>query len=437
MARSTTTIESVWAAKGNLPDNAIVATADGKYPALDGSLITNISGGGSGDLLAANNLSELTATASVARTNLELGAADTVEFGGFVPPSGTTAEIDAVTNADVGSVMIDSQRNRSVIFDAVNSYKDIGSTTAVVEVGAYGTPLENGNYFKAAYIKVKALTPNGLALSAENRAVLVLGAGRYDLDGVEVAIDAEFVDIVVAANLGSDPESLKTKKMSVFTNGNFDVSANDIFIYGLGGDGLMTAEINSSKPLQVWQSCAFDGGPSFGPFADGTFINCIGDSSCFGSIGGSSSGRFVNCVSTGTSTFGNTCGASGTYIKCKSIATGSAGGPFGSGADASGYFEDCEASINGSFGGYNVGTIGTCSGTFVRCKGTGDYSFAGYSTFSGTAKNCESGTNGFGANGTLTGTLLRCNSDSAFQTVSGAGKTRLCLDGTLTENNQG
>ena len=43
MAQSTKTIESVWAAKGNLPDNAIVSTADGKYPALDGSLITNIS----------------------------------------------------------------------------------------------------------------------------------------------------------------------------------------------------------------------------------------------------------------------------------------------------------------------------------------------------------------------------------------------------------
>jgi hypothetical protein len=93
MAQSTTTIESVWAAKGNLPDNAIVATADGKYPALDGSLITNV---GAGDLLSANNLSELTATASVARTNLELGATDTVEFGGLVPPTGTTAEIAAI-----------------------------------------------------------------------------------------------------------------------------------------------------------------------------------------------------------------------------------------------------------------------------------------------------------------------------------------------------
>ena len=391
------------------------------------------------DLIVSTDIDTLLSSASttVARTNLGLGAADTVEFGSFIPPSGTTAEIDFVTDADVGSVMIDSQRNRSVIFDAVNSYKDIGSTTAAVEVGAYGTPLENGNYFKAAYTAAKSLTPNGLALSIENRAVLILGAGRYDLDGVEYAIDAEFVDVVVAANLGSDPESLKTKKMAVFTNGNFDVSANDIFIYGLGGDGFMWAEVKSSKPLQVWESCAFDGGPSFGPYADGTFINCIGASSAFGSILGSSAGRFVNCVSTGTDTFGASCGASGTYIKCKSTATGTFGGPFGSGADASGYFEDCEAAINGSFGGYDGGTIGTCSGTFVRCKGTGDYSFAGYSTFSGIAKNCEGGTNAFGASGTLTGTLLRCDSGSAFQAVSGAGKTRLCLDGTLTEDNQG
>jgi len=127
MARSTTTIESVWAAKGNLPDNAIVATADGKYPALDGSLITNISGGGSGDLLAANNLSELTATASVARTNLKLGAADTVEFGGFVLPSGTTAEIDAVTTATVGQVMVNTEHNRQVRFTGASTYEYIGS----------------------------------------------------------------------------------------------------------------------------------------------------------------------------------------------------------------------------------------------------------------------------------------------------------------------
>jgi len=44
------------------------------------------------------------------RTSFGLGAADTVEFGGFVPPSGTTAEIDAVTTADIGQVMVDTDR---------------------------------------------------------------------------------------------------------------------------------------------------------------------------------------------------------------------------------------------------------------------------------------------------------------------------------------
>ena len=133
MAQSTTTIESVWAAKGNLPDNAIVATADGKYPALDGSLITNV---GAGDLLAANNLSELTATASVARTNLELGAADAVEFGSletsqFNFPNLTTAELNAVADAIAGDTYFDSDRGQFVRFTGASSYDVITSRSYV------------------------------------------------------------------------------------------------------------------------------------------------------------------------------------------------------------------------------------------------------------------------------------------------------------------
>ena len=152
MAQSTTTIESVWAAKGNLPDNAIVATADGKYPALDGSLITNV---GAGDLLAANNLSELTATASVARTNLELGAADTVEFGGFIPPSGTTAEIDLVADAVVGQVMINSDSGQLVRFTGAASYEVITSAKShkLDSVAASGTvTLLNSGFIESGLI---------------------------------------------------------------------------------------------------------------------------------------------------------------------------------------------------------------------------------------------------------------------------------------------
>ena len=64
---TTTPIEDVWAAKGNLPYNAIVATADGKYPALDGSLITNIAG--SGDMSASVYDPNTVAADAFARAN--------------------------------------------------------------------------------------------------------------------------------------------------------------------------------------------------------------------------------------------------------------------------------------------------------------------------------------------------------------------------------
>jgi hypothetical protein len=171
MAQSTTTIESVWAAKGNLPDNAIVATADGKYPALDGSLITNV---GAGDLLAANNLSELTATASVARTNLELGAADTVEFGGFVPPSGTTVEIDAVTTATIGQVMVDADNKRQVRFTGASTYEYIGSaisrTIYFVDPDNGDDARGSGGYFPFATINaaLKAAVIDGQSAISVN-----------------------------------------------------------------------------------------------------------------------------------------------------------------------------------------------------------------------------------------------------------------------------
>jgi hypothetical protein len=56
------------------------------------------------------------------RSSIGLGDADTVEFGGFVPPAGTTAEIDAVTTAAVGSVMWDTDKNRYVRFDTPSTY---------------------------------------------------------------------------------------------------------------------------------------------------------------------------------------------------------------------------------------------------------------------------------------------------------------------------
>lgn len=68
------------------------------------------------------------------RTSFGLGAADTVEFGGFVPPSGTTAEIDSVTDAVVGQVMINSDSGQLVRFTGAATYEAITSNSYVPAV---------------------------------------------------------------------------------------------------------------------------------------------------------------------------------------------------------------------------------------------------------------------------------------------------------------
>lgn len=337
------------------------------------------------------------------RTSFGLGAADTVEFGGLVPPAGTTAEIDAVTTAEIGQVMVDTDRKGQVRFTGASAYEDIGglNSSAVVQVNAGASAAENGAALVAAYTKAKALTPNGLALSATNRATLLVGIGSYTLPA-QLNVDAEFVDIQ-ASNFASD-----LSKLIVYIDGSaISVSANDVLVYGLVAVGGLN--IVGDKPLQVFRSCnsianSFGGGGT----ASGTFIDCTGGISAFGGNGGTASGTFLRCIAASKS-FGGDGVASGTFTSC----------------DGSG----------GAFGGY-TGAAGTATGTFVDCKG-GLYSFGSYSTASGNFTRCVGGDDAFGKGGTLTGTLISCQTSTTFQTVSGAGKTRFCLDGTLTENNQG
>ena len=59
------------------------------------------------------------------RTSFGLGSTDTVEFGGLIPPSGTTAEIDLITTATIGQVIIDTDRSLSVRFTGASTYEDI------------------------------------------------------------------------------------------------------------------------------------------------------------------------------------------------------------------------------------------------------------------------------------------------------------------------
>jgi len=86
------------------------------------------------DLIVSSDIDTLLSSASTtaARTNLGLGSTDTVEFGAFIPPSGTTAEIDTVTTATVGQVMINSDSGQLVRFTGAATYEVITSTSTTL-----------------------------------------------------------------------------------------------------------------------------------------------------------------------------------------------------------------------------------------------------------------------------------------------------------------
>ena len=111
---------------------------------------------------------------------------------------------------------------------------------------------------------------------------------------------------------------------------------------------------------------------------------------------------FENC-SGGSSSFGGNQSISGTFIGCVGGDGSFAGGSSGV---ADGTFKNC-VGLFGAFGG----DTGTASGTFTNCSGEAE---------------------SFGANGILSGELISCRlvgSGASYETPSGSGIIRFCLDG--------
>ena len=60
------------------------------------------------------------------RTSFGLGAADTAGFGAFVLSSGTTTEVNAIADAEVGQSLIDTTLNRLVRCTGAATYVLVG-----------------------------------------------------------------------------------------------------------------------------------------------------------------------------------------------------------------------------------------------------------------------------------------------------------------------
>jgi len=274
---------------------------------------------------------------------------------------------------------------------------------------------ENGAALIAAYTAAKALTPNGAALSATNRACVIVPPGKYDLDcGIENAcvplvLDTEFVDIVGLTSDNSLQHVYGTPP--AINSGVIVQTANDVHILNLTVEILTEAEevegeyvynYDDTDSAAYWpdtdltaviiDNCRFVGAEGatglllsmrFGIIYSGTFTSCTGGWGSFGGGAGTASGTFTSCTG-GIDSFGGGAGtASGTFTSC----TG---------------------------GDYSFGAGGTASGTFTSCTG-GDYSFGGDGTASGTFTFCKGGVDSFN-NRTLAegGKIYACVDDGGF-----------------------
>ena len=283
------------------------------------------------------------------------------------------------------------------------------------------TDAASGEDLLAAYAAAKALTPGGNALSAANRAVVLLPPGRYALAPQEAApamtLDANYVDLVAmapespaativtsagGANMGETVrQTAGDVRLTGFTIENTGSdngpATNDAFVVNAADHGASVY-----RHMRFVQDSAAPGGSGEG-----------GRSGVRGLLG--LSGTWEHC------TAGNHAWLVEAQQELSATMTDCAAGTYSfggdlSGVDLSGTFTRCTAG-DYSFGGCNNAGA-ACSGVFVECQ-AGERSFALGHEFSGSAYRCRAGAKSFGGThagaytGTFSGTAENCLAEGA------------------------
>lgn len=312
---------------------------------------------------------------------------------------------------------------------------------AYIVVEDAATDSARGTNLKAAYTAAKSLTPGGSALSATNRAVVIVPAGRYDFGSTALDVDTDFVDFVgVGECRRSEDGTLRMPDTALICDTDdevVNVTARDVHMSGFhiihetaAKVGLRIDEANAADRARFVDIGITNNGVLDQAVDDGTntdigsyFENCHTVSNLLGECA-TVSGTLVYCSGGDDSFAGAGYVASGTFIDCH---VEGVNGFAGSGGTASGTFKRCTASGNNAFGG-----SGTASGTFEYCSCDGQSAFGGNGVASGTFRNCVSGTESFGSNDTASGTFIDCEStgiDSFGFNATASGTFIRCRSG--------
>jgi hypothetical protein len=327
----------------------------------------------------------------------------------------------------------------SVSLSRISKYLDVTTTIPWIRGQTYTIRLDGVEYTavndgsSADLVQMSSVTaPSGNYTTMEvlvqevNTSKVIVAPGYFNFTS-NFLVDEDYVDIV----------SLDGNRSVVFNGtGTINITTNNVFIKGIDvqnknftiGSNLNNLTVENCKGGNL----SFGGDPTIGsnPISvSGTFTNCEGGSNSFGAYG-IAVGVFTNCIG-GNQSFGFDGTASGLFIDCTSGSYS-----FGTRGVANGIFNNCI--ITDLDTGRSFGQFGVASGTFTNCKGGGQ-GFGGSGVASGNFINCEGGIYAFGGSfgGTLSGKLYYCRLTSGtFQTVSGAGITRYCIDGNDATNNQ-
>lgn len=323
----------------------------------------------------------------------------------------------------------------------------LAQNDAFIVVLSTADPAANGIALLAAYAAASALTPNGGALSATNRACVIVPPGKYTL--VSPLNLVAYVDLISASD--NWEETLITSAITTASGGTVvqGATAGDVLLRGLwirntastqnANDSTDAAAFHFFASLSATKcvNCKFDGsgtswGMTQGANCDGNYTRCIGTTNCFGSHAGQFLGFAADCTA-GDDSFGTDLGGNAVVTRCVGgarcfgtsqffgTAYNCVAGQQSFGTNAfSGYAEGCIGTII-CFGG----NAGTHSGVTVNCRGTGacfganfqglaincfagNFSFGSGGTFSGVARRCYAGENSFGDGGNFSGILDNC-----------------------------
>jgi len=361
-------------------------------------------------------------------TKAQVGLANVDDTADANKPVSTAAQAAIDLKANAADVTT-SQAAQDAIIDG--KFSRTGTAHIIVETT--DNAATNAANLQAAYTAAKALMPNGVSLSATNRAVVLVAPGSYDLGAGQLMLDREFVDLV-GLSTARDNQYIHRNNI-VLVQTAIDVHIENLLFHYTGisdtlcvyyPDATWDTTHTGSSPNTVIRNCEFRSSKLSmrnGVEFAGTYQDCAGNHQSFGgnatgSTSGIASGTFINCTA-GDWSFGR-LQASGTFINCTGDNLS-----FGAYGTADGKFIACTGGSN-SFGGSGTGTA---SGTFTDCTGN-DASFGGLGgVASGTFTDCTGNRWAFGGNGGTAagGKFYHCIGGASSFTTTGSPTVLYCI----------